>query len=65
MVKTPKGEGKVTSISPLNGFLYVDVENLGIIKVLIEEIKFNRKEAKKLQNEFSSEELQHKELEKE
>lgn len=65
MVKTPKGEGKVTSISPLNGFLYVDVENLGIIKVQIEEIKFNRKEAKKLQNELSSEELQHKELEKE
>lgn len=65
LVKTPKGEGKVTSISPLNGFLYVDVENLGIMKVQIEDIKFNRKEAKKLQNELSSEELQHKGLEKE
>lgn len=65
-VRTPKGEGKVVSINPLNGFLYVDVENKGIMKVLIEEIKFNRKEAKKLQNELSTEELQHKEeLEKE
>lgn len=65
MVRTPKGEGKVTSISPLNGFLYVDVESKGIMKVNIEDIKFNRKEAKKLQNVLSSEELQHKELEKE
>lgn len=51
MVKTEKGEGKVSSISPLNGFLYVDLPNLGITKFNIEEVKFNRKEAKKLQNE--------------
>ena len=65
LVKTQKGEGKVTSISPLNGFLYVDVEGKGIMKVLIDEIKFNKKEAKKLQNVLSTEELQHKVLEKE
>ena len=45
-VGTEKGEGKVASISPLNGFLYVDVPKLGITKFNIEEIKFNRKEAK-------------------
>lgn len=64
-VKTQKGEGKVMSISPLNGFLYVDVESKGIMKVTIDEIKFNKKEAKKLQNVLSTEELQHKVLEKE
>ncbi len=51
LVKTEKGEGKVTSISPLNGFLYIDLPNLGITKFDISEIKFNRKEAKKLKNE--------------
>ncbi|MCJ8341391.1 MAG: stage 0 sporulation family protein [Cetobacterium sp.] len=65
-VRTPKGEGKVASISPLNGYLYVDVENKGIMRVDIEDIKFNRREAKKLQNVLSAEELLvHKELEKE
>lgn len=64
-VKTQKGEGKVMSISPLNGFLYVDVESKGIMKVTIDEIKFNKKEAKKLQNVLTSEDLQHKGLEKE
>lgn len=65
-VRTPKGEGKVVSISPLNGYLYVDIDNKGIMKIEIDEIKFNRKEAKKLQNVLSKEELMvHKELEKE
>lgn len=65
LVRTTKGDGKVLSISPLNGFLYVDVEGKGIMKVLIEEIKFNKKEAKKLQNVLSTEEMQLKKLEKE
>lgn len=51
IVRTEKGEGKVTSISPLNGFLYVDLPNLGITRFDISEVKFNRKEAKKLKNE--------------
>ncbi|MGL5000534.1 MAG: PSP1 domain-containing protein [Cetobacterium sp.] len=65
IVKTTKGDGKVLSISPLNGFLYIDIEGKGIMKILIEEIKFNKKEAKKLQNVLSNEELKHKSLEKE
>ncbi|MBC2850709.1 stage 0 sporulation family protein [Cetobacterium sp. 8H] len=65
IVKTQKGDGKVMSISPLNGFLYIDIESKGIMKVTIDEIKFNKKEAKKLQNVLSTEELQHKVLEKE
>lgn len=64
-VGTKKGEGKVASISPLNGFLYVDVPKLGITKFNIEEIKFNRKEAKKLKSETTEEERAHKDLEKE
>ncbi|MGL4905129.1 MAG: PSP1 domain-containing protein [Cetobacterium sp.] len=65
LVKTTKGDGKVLSISPLNGFLYIDIEGKGIMKILIEEIKFNKKEAKKLQNVLSREELKLKSLEKE
>ncbi len=64
-VGTEKGEGKVVSISPLNGFLYVDVPKIGITKFDIEEIKFNRKEAKKLKSETTEEEKAHKDLEKE
>ena len=64
-VGTEKGEGKVASISPLNGFLYVDVPKLGITKFNIEEIRFNRKEAKKLKSETTEEERAHKDLEKE
>lgn len=65
LVKTPKGEGKVISISPLNGYLFVDVATIGMMKFEIEEIKFNKKEANKLKNEKTQEELEHKELEKE
>lgn len=64
-VKTEKGDGKVISISPLNGFLFVDVENIGIMKFEIDEVKFNKKEASKLKSEKTREELEHKELEKE
>lgn len=64
-VKTNKGEGKVISISPLSGYLFVDVENKGIIKFELHEVKFNKKEANKLKNEKTAEELEHKELEKE
>lgn len=64
-VRTEKGDGKVISISPLNGFLFVDVENIGIMKFEIDEVKFNRKEASKLKSEKTREELEHKELEKE
>ena len=51
LVKTPKGEGKVISISPLNGYLFVDIENKGMMKFGVEEVRFNRKEANKLKNE--------------
>ena len=65
LVKTPKGEGKVISISPLNGYLFVDVATIGMMRFEIEEIKFNKKEANKLKNEKTQEELEYKELEKE
>lgn len=65
LVKTPKGEGKVISISPLNGYLFVDVATIGMMRFDVGEIKFNKKEANKLKNEKTQEELEHKELEKE
>lgn len=63
-VGTPKGDGKVVSISPLNGFLYVDIFKVGITKVDIDDIKYNRKEAKKLKKD-TADIKEHKELEKE
>lgn len=50
-VKTTKGEGKVVGINPLNKFLYVDIPNQGITKFNIKEIKFNKKETKKIKHE--------------
>lgn len=64
-IKTELGNGRVVSISPLNGFLYVDIDSKGIMKVKIEEVKYDKKEAKKLQSSLTTEELKHKELEKE
>ena len=54
-VGTQMGEGKVVSISPLNGFLYIDVQDKGISRFNIEDIKFNRKEASILKNMKASE----------
>lgn len=65
IVKVNNEEGRVVSLNPLNGFLYVDILGKGILKLSIDEVKFNKKEAKKLQNEVSTDELQHKSLEKE
>lgn len=65
MVHTEHGEGKVLSISPLNGFLYIDIPDKGISRISIKEIKFNRKEANILKNIKTKEEIENKILEKE
>ncbi|MGL4392450.1 MAG: PSP1 domain-containing protein [Fusobacteriaceae bacterium] len=44
------GDGKVLSISPLNGFLYVDTFSKGFTKVKLEDITFDRKIASKLKD---------------
>lgn len=64
-VETTSGPGKVMSVNPLNGYLYVDVYNKGILKMTLEELKFSVKEAKKLQNKLSDEEKKLRNLEKE
>ena len=64
-VGTQMGEGKVVSISPLNGFLYIDIQDKGISRFNIEDIKFNRKEASILKNMKSKEEIENRILEKE
>ncbi len=64
-VETTSGPGKVMSVNPLNGYLYVDVYNKGILKMTLDELKFSVKEAKKLQNKLTAEEKKLKTLEKE
>jgi cell fate regulator YaaT (PSP1 superfamily) len=64
-VGTDEGEGRVVGINPLNGYMYVDVPSKGVLRKNLEEVKFNRKEAKKLQNKKTEEEFKHKSLEKE
>ncbi|MBR8749057.1 hypothetical protein IX317_000718 [Fusobacterium sp. DD29] len=64
-VRTAKGEGKVISISPLSGYMFVDIEDKGIMKFELHEVKFNRREANKLKNVKTAEEIEHSELEKE
>lgn len=49
-IETPMGKGRVTSISPLNNFLYVDVMEKGLNRFNLDEITFDRKEAKRLQD---------------
>lgn len=65
MVQTENGEGVVLSISPLSGFLYVNIPNKGISRININEVKFNKKEASILKNIKTKEELENKILEKE
>lgn len=64
-VKTIKGEGKVVSINPLSEYLMVDLPEIGIVKFTIDEVKFNKKEANKLKNQKTAEDLEHSDLEKE
>ncbi|MGL4687267.1 MAG: PSP1 domain-containing protein [Fusobacteriaceae bacterium] len=64
-VKTEFGDARVMSISPLNGFLYVSTVAKGVMKLKIEEITFNKKEASKLKSTSTTTEKVHKILEKE
>lgn len=64
-VKTNNGDGRVVSISPLINQLFVDVENKGVLKFNLDEVKFNKKEANKLKNEKTPEDLELQELAKE
>jgi len=47
-VMTEQGKGKVISISPLSGYLFVDVEGNGVMKFDLDQVTFNRREASKL-----------------
>ncbi len=63
-VKTQSGKGRVNSVNPMNGYMYVDVEGKGIMKFELKDVKFNRGEAKKIQKLSAKEDLEHKNLEK-
>jgi hypothetical protein len=54
----------VISISPLSGYLFVDVEGSGVMKFDLHEVTFNRREANKLKNVTAPEKGLDKELEK-
>lgn len=43
----------------------VDLPEIGIVKFTIDEVKFNKKEANKLKNQKTAEDLEHSDLEKE
>lgn len=53
IVDTPLGRGRVASISPLNNFLYVDVNEKGINKFQLNEVTFDKKEAQRLQEQMN------------
>lgn len=65
MVVSPDGDGKVLSIAPLLDQVYIDVFGKGMMKYSVHDIKFNKKEANKLKNVKSKEDVEHKKLEKE
>lgn len=64
IVNTKEGEGKVLSISPLNGFLYIDIAEKGICRLNIKDVSFNKKEANTLKNTKTKEEIENRNLEK-
>ncbi|WP_319371075.1 stage 0 sporulation family protein [uncultured Ilyobacter sp.] len=65
IVGTEDGDGRVVGVNPLNGYLYVDIPTKGMMRKDLVDIKFNKKEARKLQNKTSDEERKLKGLEKE
>ena len=64
-VGTEDGDGRVVGVNPLNGYLYVDIPTKGMMRKDLVDIKFNKREARKLQNKTSDEERKLKGLEKE
>ncbi|BDU50686.1 PSP1 domain-containing protein [Haliovirga abyssi] len=47
-VETPSGRGKTINLNPLNGYIYVDVKDKGVNKFNIDEIAFDKEEAKQM-----------------
>lgn len=50
-VNTILGKGKVINLSPLNGYIYADIEGKGIQRVDIKDVDFDREIAKKMKAE--------------
>lgn len=61
-VKTALGNGRVSSLNPLNGYLYVDIMGKGINKINLKEIEFDLEEAKFLKQRNVESEDDHKDL---
>ncbi|TDT71917.1 cell fate regulator YaaT (PSP1 superfamily) [Hypnocyclicus thermotrophus] len=50
IVETPLGSGKVTTVNPLNDYMYIEIPEKGINKFSLREIRFDLEEANSLKN---------------
>ncbi|NLK63102.1 MAG: stage 0 sporulation family protein [Fusobacteria bacterium] len=61
-VTTKLGNGRVTSLNPLNGYLYVDIVGKGINKIDLKDVEFDINEANLLKEKPVDSEDEHKDL---
>ena len=54
-VLTNIGSGRVMSLNPLNGYLYIDVEGKGMNKIELKDVTFDREVAKAMKAEENME----------
>jgi hypothetical protein len=47
IINIGKERGKVVGINPLNEYLYVEIDGKGRVKVGLDEVSFDKKEARK------------------
>lgn len=62
-VSTDHGNGRVNSICPLSGYMYIDVDTKGLMKIDLKDVGFDKSEAQKIKEKNSEVDLEHKKLE--
>lgn len=50
-IKTKEGKGTVLNLSPMNGYMYVMLETGAVKKLLLDDIEFDKEEAKRIKRE--------------
>ncbi|MBZ4683259.1 MAG: hypothetical protein JG768_683 [Fusobacteriales bacterium] len=58
VVETPLGAGKVTTVNPLNDYMYIDIPEKGINKFSLSEIRFDLEEANSLKNNLHDSDIE-------
>lgn len=61
-IKSKEGAGTVLNLSPLNGYLYLLIENGAVKKVMLEDIEFDKEEAKRIKRENEQREAHNGEI---